>query len=421
MQGSTVDVYARVLTEAREDLQVEPVSTLRVPNRADIDFNALRAERLEKLQSKMRERGVPACLFFHPANIRYATGTTVMDIWASETFARHCVVPASGDPVLFECHTSIGISGKLVRDVRPAVTWQFMPERAAGVTRAWVADLQQLLRELGADGGPLGLDRLDTFGFAALRDAGIDLIDTSGITMAARDVKTPWEIELLKINGAIGDAILRDFEDAIRPGVREYELLATMTGSLLRHQGDRVFTRLISSGRNTNPWGSEAQDKMVMPGDLVCVDTDSYGFEGYMIDVSRTFFCGDRPSAGQIELYRVAHEAIVAMRETLRPGMSYDEFANACPELPARFQPQQYECMVHGVGLEDESPTIYHPGQAPNPADVLIEPGMALCFECYVGEVGGMYGVKLEDQVLVTEHGAELLCTYPYDRALLGM
>jgi Xaa-Pro aminopeptidase len=409
------------LSEVREQVEVEPVSRLRVPNRAQIDYSALRAERLARLQAAMRAQNVPACLFFHPANIRYATGTSVMDIWASETFARHCVVPATGDPVLFECHTSIGISGRHVRDVRPAVTWQFMPDRAPAVTREWAGDLRQLLRELGADEGPLGLDRLDTFGFTALHEAGIALVDSSRITMAARDVKTPQEIELLKINGAIGDAILHDFEDAIRPGVREYELLATMTGSLLRLQGERVFTRLVSSGRNTNPWGSEAQDKIVMPGDLVCVDTDAYGFEGYMIDVSRTFYCGERPLAGQIELYRVAHEAIVAMRETLRPGMSYDEFARACPPLPERFQEQQYECMVHGAGLEDESPTIYYPGQAPNPTDVLIEPGMALCFECYVGEVGGLYGVKLEDQVLVTEHGAELLCTFPYDRALLGV
>ena len=239
--------------------------------------------------------------------------------------------------------------------------------------------------------------------------------------MAARDVKTPQEVELLKINGAVGDAILRNFEDAIRPGIREYELLAVLTDSLLRHQGEYIFTRLVSSGRNTNPWGREARDKIVMPGDLVAVDTDACGVEGYLIDVSRTFLCGDRPSPGQVELYKIAHEMVVGMREVLRPGMSYDEFARAAPQLPARFVAQRYECMVHGAGLEDESPTVYYPGQAENPTDVIIEPNMALCFECYVGEVGGHYGVKLEDQVLVTETGAEPLCTYPYDSMLLGL
>lgn len=401
--------------------QVQPVSSLRVPSLSEIDLATLCDERLDRLQVAMRAREVPACLFFHPANIRYATGTSVMDVWAAETFARHCVVPAEGAPVLFECHTSLDVSARRVRDVRPAATWQFMPDRAAEVARAWATELRDLLGELGAADGPLGLDRLDTFGFHALQTAGIRLVDSSAITGAARDVKTPQEVELLKLNGTIGDAMLRDFEDAIRPGVREHELLATLTDSLLRRQGEYIFTRLVSSGRNTNPWGSEARDKLVAPGDLVCVDTDAYGVEGYMIDVSRTFLCGERPEPGQVELYRVAHEQMTGMREVLRPGMTYDEFARAAPPLPERLRAQRYECLVHGAGLEDESPTIYYPGQAPHPPDAVIEPNMALCFECYAGEVGGHYGVKLEDQVLVTERGGELLCTYPYDATLLGL
>ncbi len=215
--------------------------------------------------------------------------------------------------------------------------------------------------------------------------------------------------------------MLGDFERAIRPGVHEHELLATMTDTLLRNQGEYVFTRLVSSGRNTNPWGSEARDKIVMPGDLVAVDTDSYGVEGYMIDVSRTFVCGELASPGQVEVYKIAHDMMLQMRDLLRPGMTYDEYARACPALPQRFRAQQYECMVHGIGLQDESPSIYYPDQAPNLTDSVIMPDMALCLEVYVGEVGGHYGVKLEDQVLVTDTGAELLCTYPYDRKLLGL
>ncbi len=401
--------------------QVQPVSSLRVPNLSDIDMTALRAERLARLQASMRAHGVPACLFFHQANIRYATGTNVMKIWSSETFSRHCVVPAEGEPVLFEAETSRDVSAMKIRDVRVATTWQFIPSRAEQLSREWAAELKTLLRELGADDGPLGLDQLDTVGFNALANAGIEVVDSTAITMGARDIKTPQEIGLIKINGAIGDAMLGDFERAIRPGVHEHELLATITDTLLQNQGEYVFTRLVSSGRNTNPWGSEARDKIVMPGDLVAVDTDAYGVEGYMIDVSRTFLCGEEASPGQIEVYKIAHDMMVQMRELLRPGMTYDEYARACPALPQRFRAQQYECMVHGIGLQDESPSIYYPDQAPNLTDSVLTPDMALCLEVYVGEVGGHYGVKLEDQVLVTETGAELLCTYPYDRKLLGL
>jgi Xaa-Pro aminopeptidase len=401
--------------------ELQPVSTLRVPNRDEIDLPALRAERLARLQAAMRARDVAACVFFHPANIRYATGASAMDAWAAQTFARHCVAPADGAPVLFECHTSLAASARADLDVRPAVTWQFMPDRAADVAGAWARELWRRPCRNGRTGRA---DRPGPARHVWLHRApprSIDLVDSSPVTIAARDVKTPQEVELMKLNGAIGDAMLRDFEDAIRPGGREQELLATLTESLLHRGGEQVVTRLVSSGRNTNPWGSEARDKLVQPGDLVCVDTDAYGIEGYMVDVSRTFVCGDMTAPGQVELYRVAHEIIVAMRETLRPGISYDEFARAVPPLPERFRAQRYECMVHGAGLEDETPTIYYPGQAPNPVDACIEEGMTLCFECYVGEVGGPYGVKLEDQVLVTAAGAEPLCTYPYDAKLLGL
>jgi Xaa-Pro aminopeptidase len=111
---------------------------------------------------------------------------------------------------------------------------------------------------------------------------------------------------------------------------------------------------------------------------------------------------------------------MMGMRDIARPGISYHDFALKAPKLPAPFEPQRYECMVHGAGLEDEGPTIYYPGQGPNPSDSYLQENMVLCLECYVGEVGGSCGVKLEDQVLITAKGAQLLCTYPYHRGLLG-
>ena len=267
----------------------------------------------------------------------------------------------------------------------------------------------------------MAVDRLDTLGFLALRDAGLHVTEAGTTAEAAREIKTAEEIKLLKINGAICDAVLSEFEAAIRPGIAEYELLAVLSDGILRRHGEVVFTRLVASGRNTNPWGSEAHGKLVMPGDLVGVDTDACGYEGYVIDVSRTFCCAERPTAEQIELYRVAHECVTGMREVARAGMSYREFADRAPKLPERFEAQRYDIMVHGAGLEDEGPTIYYPGQDENPDDMFLREDMALCFECYVGEVGGRFGVKLEDQVLLTAGGCELLSTYPYDARLLGV
>ena len=268
------------------------------------------------------------------------------------------------------------------------------------------------------------MDRLDAPGLLALQDENIAVTDVGPATVDAREVKTPEEVQLFALNGSIGDAMLAEFEAAIRPGIREYELLAVLSDSLLRRQGEGLFTRLVASGTNTNPWLTEAHDKLVMPGDLVGVDTDANGYEGYVIDVSRTFLCGDQASPGQMEAYRVAAECVNGMFDLIRPGMSFEDFARKAPRLPGPYVAQRYPTMVHQAGLEDEGPGIPYPDDERGPRRIMpereIKENMVLCLECYAGEVGAPFGVKLEDQVLVTASGPRLVCTYPFDAKLLG-
>ena len=189
---------------------------------------------------------------------------------------------------------------------------------------------------------------------------------------------------------------------------------------LLRRRGIVVFTRLVASGENTNPWGAEASDKAIKEGDLVALDTDANGYEGYVIDVSRTFLCGDQPTQEQKEAYHVAHDFITAMRDAVRLGISYAEFARSVPPVPEEYAIQGYGCMVHGAGLQNEGPVIHNPRSGENPEDEYLQQSMVMCLEAYVGRVGGTCGVKLEDQVLVGPGGAEVLIDYPFDHRLLG-
>ncbi|MBM3570788.1 MAG: aminopeptidase P family protein, partial [Alphaproteobacteria bacterium] len=322
------------------------IQRLRVPNIAEIDLKQLRADRLARLRQMMKKHDIPICLFYNPANIRYATGTDVMGVWTATTLARSCVVAIEGDPVLFEYLTSIHVSQKLVRDVRPAISWQYGGTDGAARARRWAKQIKQVMADLGCKGAPLAVDKLDGFGFMALQDEGIRVTDPSPATVDAREVKTPEEVQLMIVNGAIADAVLADFEAAIRPGVREYELLAVANETLFRHHGEFMFTRLVASGPNTNPWMSEAHDKVVQPGDLVGIDTDANGYEGYVLDVSRTFLCGDEGTAGQKEAYRIAYDCVNGMRELVKPGMSFEEFAHKAPKLPAAYRNGRYSSMV---------------------------------------------------------------------------
>jgi len=399
------------------------LSELRVPNLSAVDFAALRAGRLARLQAMLKRHEMPMALLYNTANVRYATGVDVMSVWTAGTFARYCLVPAEGAPILFEYTGSMHVAQKIVRDVRPAYSWRYGGLAARDKAREWARSIRSALRERGLERERLAVDKLDTPGFLALQEENIALVDVGPATVDAREVKTPEEVQLFAVNGSIGDAMLAEFEAAIRPGIREYELLAVLSDSLLRRHGEGLFTRLVASGTNTNPWLTEAHDKLVMPGDLVGVDTDANGYEGYVIDVSRTFLCGDHPSPEQKEAYRVALDCVNGMFDLVRPGISFEEFARKAPRLPEAYVAQRYPTMVHQAGLEDEGPGIPYPDDDRGPRRIMPErelrENMVLCLECYAGKVGAPFGVKLEDQVLVTKNGARLICTYPYEEKLL--
>jgi Xaa-Pro aminopeptidase len=400
------------------------IARLPVPKLAEIDLAALRAGRLARLQTMLARYGFPVALLYGTPNIRYATGVDVMSVWTAGTFARYCLVPAQGAPMLFEYSGSMHVSRKLVRDVRPAYTWRFGGAAAHDKAREWARSIRDALRELGLERERLAVDKLDAVGFLALQAEGIAIVDVGPAIVDAREIKTPEEIQMFALNGGVGDALLAEFEAAIRPGIREWELLAVLSDALLRRRGEGLFTRLVASGTNTNPWLTEATEKPVMPGDLVGVDTDANGIEGYVIDVSRTFLCGDVPSAEQREAYRVAYDCIVGMLDLVRPGVSFEEFARKAPRMPEAYAAQRYPTMVHQAGLEDEGPGIPYPDDDRGPRRIMprreLRENMVLCLECYAGKVGAPFGVKLEEQVVVTGDGPLSIGAYPYDATLLA-
>ncbi len=197
-----------------------------MPNLSDVDFGNLRAGRLGRLQTMLKRHDFPVALLYNTANIRYATGVDVMSVWTAGTFARYCLVPAEGAPILFEYKGSVHVAQKVVADVRPAYTWQYGGVAARDKAREWARSLRAALRERGLQGERVAVDKLDTVGFLALQEEGIEIVDVGPASVDAREVKTPEEIEIFAINGGIGDAMLSDFEAAIRPGIREYELWA---------------------------------------------------------------------------------------------------------------------------------------------------------------------------------------------------
>jgi Xaa-Pro aminopeptidase len=384
-----------------------------------VDVERLRKRRLARLQDAMRRHDVEACLLFNEPNIRYATGASAMPVWSNTTFVRCALVPAEGVPILFEYPNSMHLFGELEADVRPMHAWEFTDDVGSHAA-TFARETMAAMRELGVSDDRLAIDRLGTPGFLALQAAGISILDPATVTMEAREIKTAEEIQMLRIGGELVMEMLRGFEAAIRPGVTERELLAVLAATLLAGGGEHMATNTVCSGPNTNPWRAEATARALERGDLVYVDTDAVCLGGYFFCVSRTFLCADSPPTQvQRDAYRASHDWLAAVKDLVRPGVTCRELAERGPRLPDRYLPQRYECMIHGIGLEEESPSVAYPGDPqPNP-DRVLEEDMVLVVEVYAGEAGRRDGVKLGDQIIVSTNGPTSLAPYPYCAALL--
>lgn len=362
----------------------------------------------------MKRYDVDACLLFNPANVRYATGATTMTVYCLGSFVRCALVPAEGRPILFEYPNAMHLFTDIEAELRPFHAWEFHEEPETEAV-SWARETLAALRELGVSSDRLAVDKLAPVAAHALEVEGLELVDSGTVTMDARSVKTPEEIALFRQNGSLVVDMLSAFEDALVPGVRERDLVAVATDSMLRNGGEYLITRGVASGPNTNPWRQESNDRVIEEGDVVFIDTDVNGIEGYFSCVSRSFICGGgQATPEQKDVYAIARDWLAGVREFIRPGVGFRDFAEQVPKLPERFAAQRYECLLHSCGMEDEGPSISYPDVVqPNP-DRVLEKDMVVVNEVYLGEVGGSFGIKLGEQYLITQDGPEFLAPYPF-------
>jgi len=392
---------------------------------AGFEATALRANRLARVRAMLREAGLAAAVLFEPYNQRYATGSRNMFGYFLRNSTRYIYVPVEGPVILFEYPGSAHVSTRLetIDEARTSkVVWSSVNGRDTDSARPFAREIADLIREHGGGVKRVGLDRCFHLLALALEAEGLEVEDCNQRLLHTRRIKTPEEVACLALSMAASEAAVADVEAAIRPGRSETELFAQMYHSVIAGGGEFIETRLLSSGPNTNPWFNEASSRRVRPGELVALDTDTIGCNGYYSDFSRTFFCGPgRPSGYQQSLYRMAYEQVQHNISILKPGMSYREVSEKAWPIPERFYDRRYPSVIHGVGMHGETPMIAHYGDFDTySGDGILEPGMVVSVESYIGEPGGPEGVKLEDEVLITDTGVSLLSRYPYDEALLG-
>lgn len=392
----------------------------------EIHHKAVRSWRQGRVRAEMEARGIDALILSDAVNIRYATGTRNMQVFSSRNQPSRYLVMTQDRSILFEftgCeHLAAGF--ETVDEVRPAATASFVAAGPEIATReiAWAREMAALIAELtGGPGAKVGVERLNAGVALALAGAGLRLVDAQEPVEMARSVKSAEEMKCVIASLRSTERGVAALREAIQPGLTEAQLWSVLQQSVIADNADYIETRLLSSGARTNPWFQETGDKVIGENELIALDTDVVGVHGYYADFSRTFHVGpDKPTPEQRALYRLAHEQVEHNSGIIRPGLGFRDYAEQAWDIPEQYHANRYYLSAHGCGMTGEYPYLYHRGDFPDAGyDGEIVPGMVLCVESYIGAPGGREGVKLEQQVLVTDTGTELLSRFPFEQALL--
>ena len=379
------------------------------------DIDVLREYRLGRVREQLELGGFDGAVLYDPINIRYALDCTNMQVWCMHNAVRYAFVATDGPAVLFDFTRCEHLSADhdLIDETRHATSWDYFENgpREIELASRWAAEIADLVAVQGGGDRRLAIDKCEPAGVAALADLGVTTVTSMGFAELARRKKHPEELKAMRRSIHTAQVGMAEMWSALRPGITENQLWSVLHATNIERGGEWIETRLLASGPRTNPWYSECSDRVIEAGDIVSFDTDLIGPYGYCADISRAWVTpGRAPTGGQETLHAIGVEMLEHNRDLLYAGMEFREFSEKAYRLPERYLPNRYSTLAHGVGLVDEYPAIRYPEDWEwYGYDGTIEPGQTLCLEAYVGEVGGREGVKLENQVLVTEDGVELL------------
>ncbi len=238
---------------------------------------------------------------------------------------------------------------------------------------------------------------------------GVQLTAVKNIVENLRMVKDQQEIQAIKQAVDIVDQAWAELIEQISPGITEKELALELE-FLMRRRGaeGRAFDFIVASGeRGALPHGV-ASDKQIKPGELVTVDCGAV-YQGYHSDMTRNFIFGP-PNQRQLEIYQIVLEAQLAGLEAVGPGIPAAVVDLAARDVIKKYGYGDYfgHATGHGLGLAvHEGPAVSWREQ-----QLILQPGMVITIEPGI-YLPGWGGVRIEDTVLVTENGYQILTQTP--------
>src|SRR5216117_3278813 len=362
-----------------------------------VDFRRLHGYRLARVRAALANSGFGALLSFDQHNIRYTTSTVIGE-WARDKLTRYSLLTGTGDPYIWDF-------GSAAKHHRLHAPWLHVDHCKAG--------LLGLRGAVGSDMA-LGLDVVEPPMLFELQKLGIEVRDGQQVMLRAREVKNIDELTLLNMASAMVDGVYQDIAEALKPGVKESEIVALATSRLYQMGSDCVEAINSISGERCSPHPHNFTDRLIRPGDQAFFDIIQ-SFMGYRTCYYRTFNVG-RATAPQRTAYRKAREWMDKAIDLLKPGVASDKIARAFPEAKEIGFPSEMEAFglnfCHGLGLGlHERPLISRLTSFKEPIE--LKAGMVFAVETYCPASDGISAARIEEEVILAPEGAKIISLYP--------
>ncbi len=402
-----------------------------------IDFDRLRSERLARLRAELDRSDLGAVLSFDFHNIRYMTATHI-GTWAMDKLIRFALLPRGGEPVVWDFGSAArhhvlynpwldhgsgarpGVPAE--HGSRPGISTlrgAFHP--AAGRAEEVAKSVKRELEKYGLAGEPVGVDVVELPVLTALGAAGISVVDGQQVFLEARRTKTEDEVSLLVAAASMVDAAYDELYAFLRPGVRENECVGLVANALYSLGSEHVEGVNAISGERCAPHPHVYSDRILRPGDPAFFDI-LHSFNGYRTCYYRTFAVGSA-SAAQRDAYRRCRVYMDEAIDLVKPGATTAQVVEVFPRAEEFGFPDELAAFAlqygHGVGLSIWEKPIFSRLVSLDHPEVLEE-GMVFALETYWPASDGWSAARIEEELVVTADGCEVITKFPAEELLVA-
>ncbi len=392
-----------------------------------VDFERLRTERLNRIKNLLRESEAGALLCFDMTNVRYITATHI-GAWAQDKMSRFTLLPQNDEPILWDfgsaarhhalyCPWLDGTNRS--RSDPTLLRGAIAPE--TGRAEAVANKIYVELVERGLQNEPLAIDIVELPILFALQEKGVNIVDGQQMMQQARMIKTEDEIKLITLACAMVDAAYDDLYRFMKPGVRENDCVALVNKVLYELGSEHVEGVNAISGERCNPHPHVFSDRMLRPGDPAYFDI-LHSYMGYRTCYYRTFVVGSASQA-QVDAYKRCRDYLDHAISLIKPGVTTADVVSIWPKAEEFGFPNEEAAFAlqygHGVGLAIwEKPVFSRMVSFDYPE--VIQEGMVFALETFWPAADGWSAARIEEQMVVTRSGAEIITRFPAEELMVA-